>query len=73
MAQPLKTISIRLPEERHRQLQALAEYRGMPPAVMIRSLVYQELDQAAANMVGMEAIMREMARLEEPNRQRLEP
>ena len=73
MAEPLKTISIRLPEDRHRQLKWLAKYRGMPPAVMIRSMIYQDLDQAGANLRGMQEIMREMDRLEDLDRRTLEP
>lgn len=72
MAEPLKTISIRLPEDRHRQLRWLAKHRGMPPAVMIRSMIYQELDRAGASLMEMQAMMEEMDELRDPDNRALE-
>lgn len=52
MAQDLKTVSVRLPQDRYEQLRWLAEQRGMPVAILIRTMVYDELA-----MVGMAEVM----------------
>ena len=49
MEKELRPVSVRLDKHRYTDIRRIAEKRGIPPGTLIRSWVYEALDEAMAD------------------------